>query len=59
METGDADLKWVGITGFHILCFVKRWCAVLPWVAVRVTGQFFTGLPCRLVSSGFGCFVIA
>ena len=52
METGDADLKWVGITGFHILCFVKRWCAVLPWVAVRVTGQFFTGLP----SAGFVWF---
>ena len=34
------------------LCFVKRWCAVLPWVAVRVTGQLFTGLP----SAGFVWF---
>ena len=35
-----------------LLCLVKRWCAVLPWVAVRVTGQFFTGLP----SAGFVWF---
>ncbi|KFI86077.1 putative Fe2+ transport protein [Bifidobacterium ruminantium] len=34
------------------MCFVKRWCAVLPWVAVRVTGQLFTGLP----SAGFVWF---
>ena len=34
------------------VCFVKRWCAVLPWVAVRVTGQLFTGLP----SAGFVWF---
>ena len=35
-----------------MLCFVKRWCAVLPWAAVRVTGQLFTGLP----SAGFVWF---
>lgn len=34
------------------VCFVKRWCAVLPWTAVRVTGQLFTGLP----SAGFVWF---
>lgn len=41
------------------VCFVKRWRAVLPWLVVRVTGQLSAGLPCRLVSSGFACFVIA
>ena len=34
------------------LCFVKRWCAVLPWTAVRVTGQLSAGLP----SAGFVWF---
>ena len=41
-----ANQKTVGV------CFVKRWCAVLPWGAVRVTGQLFTGLP----SAGFVWF---
>ena len=45
-------------TGITIIN-VKRWRAVLPWLVVRGTGQLSAGLPCRLVSSGFACFVIA
>ena len=49
-----------GLVEPHVqVCFVKRWRAVLPWLVVRGTGQLSAGLPCRLVSSGFACFVIA